>query len=330
MQSRLLEPEYMPVLDERRGILLFLLGWGEANYKMEQLGRSSMETMETYPLFMDRRGRYYIGKGYRIHNWKSKNFFAMERLSWLIGQHFNLPEVFTVSREEAPMLFQGRLYSLIRRSLPPYLSTLSINYILENEQMPNPPMQDANQLRSWQLVMNVALRSTTVKATEQIPIERDGQQVRSWMRIDNDSIPNVGSIPIQGGSMGRPYEKLYLEQRWRYWALDVASFSIANYDLAVLREAIAYIRSLQPEQLLVQAEFPTTQPEFYVYAGGDVITRREFAGFLHQTQATLTEAVAYILKLLTGLDVNLGPSGTSENLNKKKPTQRAYHNPSTQ
>ncbi|MFC1808259.1 hypothetical protein ACFL0T_07860 [Candidatus Omnitrophota bacterium] len=306
---------FEPVTQDESEVLMFLVGWG---YK-EREGDcylDSPEQVELYPMFIGTNGRYYLSKGYRSRAWANVNFYPKERFAYMVVKGYNYVEILQPEQAQAPALFADEAGAL-EKECGPYLSDLSLNTERQfNDDQTNMPdiITDPKILRSWLLVLDVALRNTDAKFPNLSIIELSipgGGVVPIFMKIDPDFEISENCVNIMGGRMGNPFIARYLEQRYRYWAFEKEAFDIDSYDLSAIRDAIAYVKVLDHKPLV--EVFPLWQPKFGAYGIGELYTRAGINEFMDQTKEWLEKDVMFVLRLMTGAAVVDRPlSGESE------------------
>ncbi|MFC1509971.1 hypothetical protein ACFL60_09870, partial [Candidatus Omnitrophota bacterium] len=302
-----LERYYEPVNKDVGEVLMFLVGWGYIE-KEVRAELNSLEQIEKYPLFVGSDGRYYLSKDYRSRGYENINYFPKERFAYLLGKDYNYVEAIQPKPKEAPALFDAESYNLDFGG--PYLSCLSINYEHEFNSLPleNRPdlITDVKVLRSWLFVFDIALRNVDAKfpnlSVIDLNIPGAGTR-RTFMKIDPDFEISEHNIEITGARSGHPFAITYIEQRWRYWAFDKKSFSIDGYDLDAFRDAIKYVKKMKHKKTASEAGLPTSDPQFGIRRGGEIVTKKAVCDLIKQTKARIEEDAMRMLSLMVGVPV---------------------------
>ncbi len=289
-------------------VLMFLLGWGYVERKTEAK-LNSPEQIERYPFFVDKNGKFYISKSYRMRGVGNRNFYPKERFAYLLGKNHNYVEILQPKLEEAPLLYDEKKYNLDLGG--PYLSYLTINHEHDFNEAPleNTPnlITDIKIIRSWLLVWDIALRNNDAKFPNVsfVELEIPGEKTRhTILKIDPDFEIDEQNLEIIAGYFGYSFASKYIDSRYRYYSLDKDSFDIRNYDLKAFKEAIEFIKSMRGpkmDDIAGDAQLPTHSPKFGLIVGDQVFTKKEICKLLEQTICRIEEDAIRMLALMVGI-----------------------------
>ena len=316
--------KYWEVTGNSLEVVRFLVGWGYIEREEQPVQPSSREQIEHYMVLVDGQGDYYIGKGFRSR-WGNVNIYAKERLGFLLGEPGNYMPVFSPSREEAPDLYNTRLFGWTFAWRPedqkpvdavPYMSALTLNverrYRRDPSSVPN-LITDSKVLRSWQLVIDAWTRNVDAKYTNLFPIEIEapGQgRIEVMMKIDPDFQVHPHHREITNPEGGRAFERQYLAQKQRYWGLDPRGFTIEDYDLQAFRDAIDYAQTMDIPGLF-QRELELLTWKFVTgsYVVGEILDGPGLQAEAIALQQTIEPVAFRLLSLMTGQrTIKLPPS----------------------
>ncbi|MFA6601165.1 MAG: LOG family protein [Candidatus Omnitrophota bacterium] len=281
-------------------------------------GRDQQEQIEKYPIMVDQDGHFGIGKGVRARDTGRANFYYREALAGQLaaGGRGNYLGVFQPYDFEAPDLHEyykawedtghigGNPY-ILWKEYPnfPYISPLSLHTEDAFNRSPgsnSPGLElDMAVARSWLLVLDTATRNVDNKFTNLIWLEVETPEGRKKVlgKIDPD-------FHLSESHRKRlAFERIYLAQAWRYWALDPEAFRLESYNLDAFAEAVQSIQKkvrANLEKMLQEAYVPIDRSYVTESIGDQLLTRDEIGSFIRDVANDLKEDALYMLRLMVG------------------------------